>query len=187
MLGGPAYHIYSNSAYPADYSGSNTESSWRARDFQWNAGYAWQLKNGKRLLAQAIFNQTLGKHDGTNLLPSAGVYYQTKVGPNSRGMGLLIGLDPRFYFIWGRSYGQTWAQWRTGLDFTLGFGIFEAPVMPQLMYSAKYKNVQVSAMAEYRFFILNTIIGIGDSPEFESLHSRMCVGLVFAVDSYRAK
>jgi hypothetical protein len=166
---------------------TDRESSWQTRDYQWNIGYAWQLKNGKRLMAQALLVRTVSDDDETSPLPSIDVYYQTRTGASSGGMGLIVGVDPRFYFIWGRGYGRLGAPWRTGLDFSLRFGILGAPVMPQLMYSFRYKRLQLSALAEHRFFFLNTNIGIEDSPEFDNIRTRLFVGLALTVDSYRVK
>ncbi len=184
LLGGPALHTYN--APPPNYWESRRSPSWETRDFQWNMGYAWQLRNGNRLLAQAVFTRTSGDGDETDLLPSAGIYYQTKTGVTSRGMGLLLGFDPRFYFIWGRNYGQPGAVWRRGLDFSLGFGIWGAPVMPQLMYGVRYKNLQISALAEYRYFFLDTEVGVENSSLADNIRSRLFLGLAFTIDSYNA-
>jgi hypothetical protein len=145
------------------------------------------LRNGNRLLAQAVATRTGGDDDETDLLPSADIYYQNRTGTTSRGIGLMIGLDPRFYFLWGRTFGAARGIWRHGFDFSLGFGVWGAPIIPHLMYTVRYKGLQIPAVVEYRYFLLDTEIGIENSSLADNIRSRLFLGIGITVDSYRPK
>lgn len=185
ILGGPAYHTYSYKDPGFGYSETRKQASWETHDTQINIGYAWQLSNGKRVLAQAIFLKTEDDENQSESISSIDLYYQAGVGERSNGMGVIVGYDPRIYFMWGRTYRGSGLNWQRGLDFSIGFGIIGAPVMAQLMYTIRYKNLQFSALGEYRYFFLNTDYTFGeDSNPANIIRSRLFMGLVFAVDSY---
>jgi hypothetical protein len=187
LLAGPAYHTYA--ATSPDYLNpppATLESSWETRDTQLNLGWAWRLNNGKILLAQAVFvrvDNNENQHDGAT---SFDLYYQTKSGQSSGGVGVMLGLDPKLYFIWGRELSRPGSVWRTGFDFSIGIGIYAAPVMPQLMYTVGYRNLRFSALAEYRYHFLRAEDDLYESDRrSEYLRSRLFVGLAVTIDSYK--
>jgi hypothetical protein len=117
IMYGPAYQTYY--APPVHYWEPRKKSNWESTDTQLNLGYAWDLENDKRLLVQALF-MARSDLDDRLYANSIDLYYQTKTTPGNAGIGLLVGLDPRFYFMWGKERGRPGSAWGTSLDAASG-------------------------------------------------------------------
>ena len=184
---GPTYNTYSPSS-------ANHDSERYIRDTQLSVGYAWRIKQTHRLLVQWNANSMTSRDSDRDTWSSSGnniystgldIYWQGSSEPTNSGVGLVLGLDPKLYLMWGRDYGNPGAKFRTGLDFGLGFG-FNVSIIPQLMYTVRYKSLQSSILIEYRMFA-NSINLCDEGCDNEYLRSRLMFAVVFAIDQPKSK
>lgn len=177
----PVYNSYYNP--PANYWESKKRSSWESSDFQANLGYAWPIKNGQRLLVQGLLVSSTGDGSESGLkVHSFDFYWQTKSGESNGGVGFLVGLDPRLYFLWGRDYGQS--RIKHGLDGGIGIGVVNLSITPQLMYTIGSDKAQISLYSEFRFFAINRDIFCDeDCSDADNLRSRFSLGIIFSLHS----
>lgn len=178
VLYGPMYHTYF--APPPDYWEPQKEAGRESRDLQMNAGYAWKIKQDRRLLIQAVL---LSDFEQALILHSFDFYYQTKSFPSNGGIGIMLGLDPRLYFMVGRDYGKAHKTFGTGLDFCIGFGLAGISVIPQFMYTVRLYNLQATLTAEYRYFLTDADICDENCSQADNIHSRLFVGMIISFDS----
>jgi hypothetical protein len=156
-------------------------------DTQVSIGYAWKIKEKKRLMVQWIANGYRPSiNGGGDFIPvSTGfdIYYQGSGDSTNAGIGLMIGLDPKLYLMWGKDYRNPASNFRTGLDFGLGFGL-NISLIPQLMYTVRYKSLQTSLLMEYRLFG-SSYTPCDENCDDEYLKSRFSVGIVFTIDDHK--
>jgi hypothetical protein len=176
IMYGPAYHDYYSP--PGRYHTAQ-ESGWKTRDLQLDVGYAWKF-NDKRLLLQADFVAFPGR---SNLFGhSIDLYYQYRSSPDNTGVGVMLGLDPKFYLLWGHDIGAPRKTWQQGIDFGFGCGLLSSSLIPQAMYTLRFNQLQTSILLEYRYFLRNDVLTLEDDGSDDYLRSRFLIGLVFTMD-----
>ena len=175
VMVGPSYNTYSP-------SWANKDNERHSTDTQLSLGYAWRIHDKKRLMLQWMANSWDTKISERSTWLSTGfdIYYQGSSKPNNAGIGLVVGYDPKLYLMWGRDYGNPASDFRTGLDFGLGFGL-NVSIIPQLMYTVRYKSLQTSVMIEYRMFA-NSFVLCDENCDNEYLKSRLITAVVFTID-----
>lgn len=170
----PTYETYHDP--PQDYWEQKKSPGWAETDVQGNLGYAWDIGQGRRLLVQGVI---LIFRDADIPIPhSIDVYYQAKAGKANAGVGVMLGMDPRLYLLWGRDYGPPEKRFRSGLDFGLGFAPAGISVIPQVTYSLSHGAFRPSLLLEYRYFLSNKEIFCFDNcSDADNPRSRLSIGL----------
>lgn len=150
MMGAPSWETYDppNRDYYRTFE-PDVDFSKRGRtDYQISWGYAWRLRNERKLMPLVSFAMS---SKGSSYFPSAGLYYQATSddSPSAGGIGVIIGLDPMLYLIWGRDFVRS-SEGRGKFGIDLAFGYGSGP----------------SYMIDYRIFYQLNIISFGFFTEY---------------------
>jgi hypothetical protein len=150
------------------------ESGWT--DYQFSAGYAWQLRNKRKLMPYVSFGVI---EDGFPI-PSASLYYQatSEDSPSSAGIGLTIGVDPLLYLMWGRDFVKnSKGRGKLGMDLASGFGSGPAILVDSRIFY-QLDLLSFGLFAEYRYFpgVLETCVENCDYTNY--VKSRLSFGII---------
>lgn len=151
-------------------------------DYQISGGYAWRLRNDRKLMPQLTFAVS-SKHG--SYLPSAGLYYQATIdsSPSSAGIGVIVGLDPMIYLMWGRDFFKdSRGRGKLGADLALGYGWAPAFLIDSRI-SYQLDIISFGLLAEYRYFpgVLETCVENCDYTNY--VKSRLSVGIILILAS----
>ncbi len=157
------------------YAGNDFSEQGRT-DIQISSGYAWKLRNNRKLMVQANFALADGYY-----FPSTGLYYQATTDdlPVAAGIGVIIGQDPLLYLLWGRDFSNcSDCPTGAGLDIGLGFGT-GASYLVDARFFYRFGNIQLGAFTEYRYY-RNVLVLCTENCDYDSyLKSRWSFGVIF--------
>ena len=98
-------------------------------------------------------NLTLSS-EGNFPLPLVGLYYQatTDDSPSSAGIGMIIGVDPMVYLLWGRDFTKNDnSKRKIGMDLGVGFSAGPSILLDyKLLYGTDV--ISLGLFTEYRYY-----------------------------------
>ena len=180
VLAAPSHETYDppNRDYYNTYE-PDTKFSGRGRtDFQISCGYAWKLRNTRKLMTQLNF--AIAPEDG-QYLPSAGIYYQASpdYSESAAGFGALIGVDPVGYFIWGRDFAENSDGWNNaGVDIAVGMGSGPSYLANAMLFY-RHRHFQLGLFSEYRYFSKPFDLCDENCDYSDYIKSRLSFGIIF--------
>jgi hypothetical protein len=139
---------------------------------QGGLGYGFDLKNNtKKLLIQGQ-TTILNSDDKLRYLPGLDIYFQTKTSVPYNGIGLMLSMDPQFYFMWGYRNDEA-----VHSNFAIGWGLIGSV---NLLYNLKWHSngLGIGALVDYRYYYAQ-FEGDENSSDDNVLGSLLMIGLTF--------
>jgi hypothetical protein len=146
---------------------------------QFGLGDGFELKNGKKLLLMstaALYRDGYEKHFQFTGLD---LYYQTKTTPAYAGIGAVLGLDPRIYFMWGVESNKNDSRYFSR-NYAVGWGVVgSVNVQASLIYHIKATNIGL--FGEYRYYYVK-FNGDENGPADNAIGGVAFLGLLFGIN-----
>jgi hypothetical protein len=179
----PTYETYdTDEALEYEQGKPHKSIEYRRTEYQFCWGYAWKLKNGRKILLN--LNSATVDRDPLGFMPSIGVYYQGTTDDlhYAAGFGAVVSPDPMIYWLWGRDLGRTDKSGSIAeINLGAGLGLWRSYLL-HFKLLKRMGPFRAGFIGEYRRFWEPLDLYYGDGGYRNDVKSQLYLGIILIPD-----